>query len=55
MINSIGSNAVAHLGISKPSTPEPVLSVTVTPDSNNVKTGDRSDNSVTVNIVTPKK
>jgi len=55
MINSINSNVFVPLGTSKQRTQDPVLSVTVTPNSNNVSNGDRSSNSVTVNIATPKK
>jgi len=55
MINSINSNVFVPLGISKQSAQEPALSITVTPDSNNVTSGDKSANSVTVNIATPEK
>jgi len=55
MINSINPNVFVPLATPKQNTQEPVLSITVTPDSNNVSSGDRSANSVTVNIATPKK
>ncbi|GEM_PF-3066759 len=54
MINSINSNVLLPLGTSTKSKQEPALSITVTPDSNNVSSGDRSANLVTVNIATPK-
>jgi len=55
MINSINPNVFVPLATPKQNTQEPVLSITVTPGSNNVTSGDRSANSVTVNIATPKK
>jgi len=55
MINSINSNVFVPLATSKQSAQEPILSITITPDSNNATSGDKSANSVSVNISTPEK
>jgi hypothetical protein len=55
MIDSINLNVFVPHSTPKQNTQEASLSVTVTPDSDNVSSGDRSANSVIVNIATPKK
>jgi len=55
MISSINSNVFVPLSSPRQNTVEPLLSITVTPDSSNVTSGDKSANSATVNITTPGK